>query len=305
MSVKRPRQPGAKKGASGPLSRFTADLASPSVRPTDLPDYDKPPVVEVASSIQFGTIPGLDAARLGLLWTTFRREYPHTEQQPPLAHEIESFGAPALSQISFSVGQMISPRCWFKNEKGTRLLQVQHDRFVLNWRKLDIDDEEYPHYFNVLRPALEREYARFEGFLREEVLPAPVPDQAELTFVNHIPAGEPKGQRETAARFTRLWSGEPRGGTLPAAEDLLFASRYVMRDERGSPVGRLHVNLQSSYRTSDGTPLYVLQLTARGAPQGEGLAGALAFLDKGHEWIVRGFTDITTPEMHDLWKRKL
>ena len=304
MSLKRPRQPGAKKGASGPLSRFTADLASPSVKPTDLPDYDKPPVVEVASSIQFGTIPGLDAARLGLLWSAFRKDYPRTEQYPPLAHEIESFGAPALSQISFSVAPMLSPRCWFMNEKGTRLLQVQHDRFVLNWRKLDIDDELYPHYEKALRPLLVKEYGRFEQFLRDEGLPAPVPDQAELTYVNHIPAGEPKGPRETAARFTNLWNGEPQGGVLPRAEDLLFGCRYVIRDDRGTPVGRLHVSLQSSHRTSDGTPLYVLQLTARGAPQGEGLAGALALLDKGHEWIVRGFTDITTREMHALWKRK-
>jgi uncharacterized protein (TIGR04255 family) len=199
---------------------------------------------------------------------------------------------------------IVSPRCWFMNEKGTRLLQVQHDRFVLNWRKLDIDDEQYPHYENALRPLLVKEYGRFERFLRQEGLPAPVADQAELTYVNHIPAGEPKGPRETAARFTSLWNGEPRGGVLPQAEDLLFSCRYVMRDERSAPLGRLHVSMQSHYKVSDQAPLYVLQLTARGAPQGEGLEGALTFLDQGHAWIVRGFTDITTSEMHDLWKRK-
>jgi uncharacterized protein (TIGR04255 family) len=303
MSSRGPQQPGAKKGASG-LSRLTADLASPSVKPTVLPDYDKPPVVEVASSIQFGIIPGLDAVRLGLLWSAFRKDYPRTEQYPPLAHEVESFGAPTLSQISFSVTPMISPRCWFMNEKGTRLLQVQHDRFVLNWRKLDIDDEVYPHYLKVLRPALETEYRRFERFLRDEGLATPVPDQVELTFVNHIPAGEPKGRREPAGRFTNLWNGEPRGGVLPPAEDVNLGCRFLMRDDHDAPVGRLHVSLQSHYKVSDGSPLYVLQLTARGAPQGEGLTGALAFLDQGHEWIVRGFTDITPPEMHALWKRK-
>src|SRR5690242_236660 len=154
MSLKRPRQQGAKKGAGGPLPRLTADLASPSVKASPLPDYEQPPVVEVASSIQFGSVPGLDAARLGLLWSVFRKEYPRTEQYPPLAHEVETFGAPTVSQISFSVAPMISPRCWFTNEKGTRLLQVQHDRFVLNWRKLDKDDEVYPHYDKELRPLL-------------------------------------------------------------------------------------------------------------------------------------------------------
>src|SRR6266849_9126856 len=171
MSLKRPRQPGAKKGASGPLSRLTADLALPLVKPVDLPAFDNPPVVEVASSVQFGTIPGLDAVRLGLLWSAYRDDYPRTEQYPPLPHEIESFGAPSPSQVMFSMASMISPRCWFLNgEKGTRMLQVQHDRFVLNWRKLDIDEEQYPHYDEALRPLFVKEYGRFERFLREEGL---------------------------------------------------------------------------------------------------------------------------------------
>ncbi len=302
MSVKRQR-PGAKKGGSGPLSRLTADLASPSVKSRNLPDFENPPVVEVASSIQFGSITGLDAARLGLLWSVYRNEYPKTEQQPPLPHEIESFDAPSSSQISFSVAPMISPHFWFMNEKGTRLLQVQHDRFVLNWRKLELDDEVYPHYELLLRPLLEKEYGRFERFLRDEGLAAPIPDQVELTYVNHIPAGKSKGAREPAARFTNLWGEDPSDSILPTAEDVSFASRYVMRNEKGSPAGRLSINLQSHYKVSDGSPLYVLQLIARGAPEGEGLAGALAFLDRGREWIVRAFTDITRPEMHKQWKR--
>jgi uncharacterized protein (TIGR04255 family) len=304
MSLKNPRQPGAGKGAGGPLSRLTADLASPSVKAPPLPDYEQPPVVEVASSVQFGTIPGLDAARLGLLWSAFRRDYPKPDQYPPLPHEVETFGASTVSQISFSVTPTISPRCWFTNEKGTRLIQVQHDRFVLNWRKLDKDDEVYPHYDEALRPLLIKEYRRFENFLQDEGLQAPVPDQAELTYVNHIPAGEPKGRRENASRFTNLWNGEAADGFLPHSEDVAFICRYVMRDERGTPLGRLHVTMQSQLKVGDGTPLYVLQLTARGAPLGEGLAGALAFLDLGRQWIVRGFTDITTKAMHDLWKRK-
>jgi len=204
----------------------------------------------------------------------------------------------------FSMASMISPRCWFLNgEKGTRMLQVQHDRFVLNWRKLDIDEEQYPHYDEALRPLFVKEYGRFERFLREEGLPTPVPDQADLTYLNHIPAGEPKAVRESAARFINLWN-EPQGGLLPTEEDVSFACRFIMRDDAGAPMGRLYVNLQAHYKLSTGSPPYVLQLTARGAPQGEGFAGALAFLQRGHEWIVRAFTDITTPEMHRLWKRK-
>ena len=47
-----------------------------------------------------------------------------------------------------------------------------------------------------------------------------------------------------------------------------------------------------------------MKLTARGNPQGDGLEGALEFIDTGHEWIVRGFTSFVTKEMQALWGRK-
>jgi len=72
------------------------------------------------------------------------------------------------------------------------------------------------------------------------------------------------------------------------------------RQQRRAPLLRGQQRDRGGFRRA---PL-LIELTARGAPQSEGLAGALAFLDQGHAWIVQGFTDITTPEMHDLWKRK-
>jgi len=45
-------------------------------------------------------------------------------------------------------------------------------------------------------------------------------------------------------------------------------------------------------------------LTVRGAPQTQDSNGVFGLLDKGHEAIVRGFTSITTAEMHKVWERK-
>jgi hypothetical protein len=53
-----------------------------------------------------------------------------------------------------------------------------------------------------------------------------------------------------------------------------------------------------------GTPIYVLELTVRGAPIGQGIGGAQSFFDIGHEWIVRGFKDVTTSMMHAVWEIK-
>jgi hypothetical protein len=45
-------------------------------------------------------------------------------------------------------------------------------------------------------------------------------------------------------------------------------------------------------------------MIARGKPLSPDVDGALRFLNIGHEWIVRGFTELTTPEMHSKWDRK-
>jgi len=87
-------------------------------------------------------------------------------------------------------------------------------------------------------------------------------------------------------------------------EDVQTTLRYVLCDAQQQPIGRLHVNINSAYRSGDDHPMYVMTLTARGRPIGEGIEGALRFLDLGREWVVRGFTSITTSKMHKEWRRK-
>ena len=267
----------------------------------DLPAFARPPVVEVAASLQFNTIEGLDAARLGLLWGRYRDRYPKTEIHPALNAVVESFGPPTPHSVSFEFAAAAPPlRFWFLTERGTRLLQVQHDRFALNWRSLETG-EEYPHYPE-LSGKLAEEFQEFETFLSEEGLAGPELNQVELTYVNHLPAGSSKSRREPLQQMVRLWAGNPSGSTLPDPDELTFGASHVMRGAEG-PVGRLHIRLESRYRVADNAPVYALHLVARGAPEGAGIAGALAAMDRGHRWIVQNFAAITTPEMHRVWER--
>ncbi len=78
--------------------------------------------------------------------------------------------------------------------------------------------------------------------------------------------------------------------------------RYAIGREAEPPLGRLHVSIQPGWQKPGNAPIYVLELTARGAPIGTGVEGARSFFDVGHEWIVRGFRDLTTPHMHTIWR---
>lgn len=224
-----------------------------------------------------------------------------TEVHPPLSPVFETFDTPSPRNVSFSFEARVPPlRYWFLTAESTRLLQVQHDRFVLNWRKLETE-EKYPHYDN-LNSLLTEEFDRFESFLLDEGLSPPAPDQVELTYVNHLPAGPPKARRQPLQGMVRLWSGQPTGVELPEPDEVALSASYLMRSE-DKPRGRLHINLESRYRIADTAPLYVLNLLARGAPDGPGLAGAMSAMDRGHEWIVQNFAAITTEEMHKIWER--
>jgi uncharacterized protein (TIGR04255 family) len=283
-----------------PESSATDPATDDTALDRDLPAFTKPPVVEVAASLQFEPVDGLHPVRLGLLWGAYRDRYPQVEVQPPLSDTREVIGPPVAPRLSFRV-ETAPPalRYWFLNDRGTRMLQVQQTRFILNWRKMDTE-EVYPHYPEI-RQNLVDEYAHFERFLDAESLPRPGFNQVELTYVNHVPVS-PGAARLAVQRIVRLWRGEPEDSVVPVAEDVSFQVRYVMPSME-SPLGRLYVTLETRYRLTDNVPVLVLQMVARGAPEGPGLAGALAFMDRGHRWIVQSFAAITTPEMHHVWER--
>ena len=48
-------------------------------------------------------------------------------------------------------------------------------------------------------------------------------------------------------------------------------------------------------------PIYLVNLTARVMPNGDTVDRAMKALDLGHEWVVLGFEDLTTAEMHKHW----
>lgn len=275
-------------------------MVEPSPLDVELPEYRSPPIVEVAASIQFANIRGLDTAKLGLLWSRFRNEFPLTEQHPPLPVASETFGTSRSGRVGFTVETSFpNPRLWFLNTDGTRLLQFQSNRLVVNWRQSNTS-QPYLRYTG-LKALLIDTLTVFGQFLSDEGLGPIAPDQSELTYVNHIAAGEPGDQRKPLSTFVRCWKDELDMQGLESVEETSFRSQYVVRRE--GPPGRLFVELDSAYTNVDRTPIYVLTIVAKGAPNSPDVNGALGFLDDAHRWVVNSFTHLTTVEAHNLWER--
>ena len=79
-------------------------------------------------------------------------------------------------------------RCWFFDTSETRLIQVQNNCFIHNWRKT-AETDNYKHY-DAIRPIFVDEWSRFLGFLDQNSLAKPDVWQCEITYVNHIERGQ-------------------------------------------------------------------------------------------------------------------
>lgn len=277
-----------------------ASRTSPGSRP-GLPKFKNPPVSEVALSLQFDTLPGVQIHHFGLLWSQYRDWFPKVESHPPIERTVEVFQRAPVVQptVTFElVNPFMTPRVWFVSETGSELLQIQRDRFIVNWRRVRPEDE-YPHYEHI-RGMMERAFATFSAFVAEHKLGDIVCNQCEVTYVNQIQTCDVWSTHAQVGRVLNVMAPEFKEEKLPTPELFRFSAQYIM-GQAEAPIGRLHLDFQPAFRASDRKPIFAMNLTARGKPLGEGFAGALNFLDAGRSNVVRGFRALTTPDMHKEW----
>lgn len=266
------------------------------------PDFGSPPVEEVVLSVQFEALTEFGLPHFGLLWSQYRGEYPKTEDKAPLSPVKEEFGTPKPQSLQLQIVQEPAPqRCWFVNENGTELVQVQRDRFVVNWRRTGTDTP-YPRYEHVRERFLSN-FRIFETFLHDHNFGEISPTQCEVTYVNHLPAGRGWKRHGQFKEILSVWSGKHSDRFLPEPEDINVQFRYNILSSDGEPIGRLHIVMEPRIKLDDASPLIRLALTARGAPLGKNVDGIVSFFDLGREYVVRGFASVTSRKMHRIWER--
>jgi uncharacterized protein (TIGR04255 family) len=220
------------------------------------------------------------------LW---REEFPKTVEQPFSPPVLPLGKAPVLS---FQVHPLSPPiRLWSMTEDEAILVQIQHDRLLLNWRKLD-DDDTYPRY-KQLRHQFAGVWSQFTNYIAEHpdfgILQ---PSLAEVSFFNRVPMGSAveiptyvkplnadwnlEGQHATAYQLERELADGPSGNQNIA---------FNFRPENE------HMQLEISTRIEiDTTP-------------GAG-AGVLEALDVAHQIGVLTFDLVTTDSAHSEWGRR-
>lgn len=197
--------------------------------------------------------------------------------------------------MRFVVGPALHTRVWFLSEDLSYLIQLQHDRLTVNWRRMA--STAYPRY-PAVRAAFAERSADLSRFVTEHGLGRLSVAQVEVTYVNAIETTQE--DMGDLGRVLRHWHAPSvhLGQPEQARSALVFTVPDV-----GRPPVRLYVAADPAQRP-DGEPAVFLTLTVRGAPTGDDLEDALRFMDQAHVHVVRSFAALTPDAMHAHWERR-
>jgi uncharacterized protein (TIGR04255 family) len=253
------------------------------------PSFTSPPVVELVLGVQFDRLP-LSAGHYGLFWSELGNGWVKPSDGPPLDEQFEQFEQPRWvlpPGIQLRLAPADGPgRLLLGHQDESRLIQVQPNRFHLNWRRRD---GVYPSYGKLVGE-FEDLFARFSRFTHARGLGDVRPNQWELTYIDAFPRGELWNSPSDWSSllpglFGRLLPGEELGLVLEhrAAE---WAFEIQPRK------GRLHVAANYGSWGPGKEASLLLHMTARG-PITDGWRTGL---DIGHEAAVGAFVRVLSDE---------
>jgi uncharacterized protein (TIGR04255 family) len=256
-----------------------------------LPDYDNPPAQETWMAFTFVPL-SWSIPHFGAFWSEVRGDYPTFEVHPPIGEFNLEFNAVAPGTLV-----NLPVRCWFKNDQSNRLIQVQNNRFFHNWRRPN-PSAPYLHYAE-LKPVFETEWARFRDFAQRYDLGVPNVLSCEVAYINHL------DRRVGWDNFSDLSNifpsvGSFEGSFVKKPETVAANVSYVMPSDEG----RLNVVIQPAIRQQDGKEIIQLSITGSCRPASSETNELMRCLDSCREWVVRGFDDLTSPNMHKIWRKK-
>ncbi len=266
--------------------------------PKKLPSYDYPPITEVACSILFSPLEELLSPHIGLLWQRFQPEYPFCDDVAPIPQRIELFDNQNLEpQLKISNIPAL-PRAWFISQNGDKVIQIQRDRFVYNWRKLNADSE-YPRY-NSLISGFQKYLKKFDDFIEEAALGEPKLLQYELTYVNQVSKGQAWSKLEEIGKVFPDVSWRANSQRfLTQPKNISWTTVFELPDK----VGRLYTSVKTV--TLDEKSILLFELTVRGLGSYTTREKLPNWFDIAHEWIVGAFADLTGEDTQTIvWKRR-
>lgn len=270
--------------------RETPDMDSAS-----LPDFERPPVVEIVAAVQFVPLPRFGMPEVVSVARAFSdwRILDAPVALPPIVEPPPR--QPSQQTLNFGLGTP-PVRVVLVSEDERWIVQLQQDRVAVHERAMP-DRPSFSHVAPKLREVVDAAAGP---------LGAPLVDEhhrraelVELSYENRLAPGEGWsgfGELHRVIRAASACTADPPHDVVE--QMAVQVSQVLERD--GAFAGRLRMIAEPVPGDDGGDAHLRLGLISRRYVHNEGVD---AILDECHRDIVEAFTAMTTPEMHELWGR--
>lgn len=255
--------------------------------------YRNPPVIEVVSGFVFEPIHGLTIAHFGLFWERIVKEFPEAKHAVPIGLEEGTPGGEPY----------FVPRLWLVNSSQDALIQLQANRFYFNWRE-GPNKSAYSSYTKIYEQFM-RYWKLYVRVLSDVKIQQPQLQRCELTYVNHIAQSAGwSSMMDVGNVVTPLsWTKGETDGFLPAPKNVNWTVTFDLPDGKGILTAKMQPARRSVRDKQE--LILTLELSAVGAPTDRSDAGLESWFDTAHEWIVKGFEDMTAKNVqHAVWGKE-
>lgn len=273
-----------------------------------LPKFDLPPVVETVMGVYFRPQPRLTNPVLTRFWLEkLSVDFPGVEERAYLESPVVRFGpdllTPARSlSVRWAAHEREPTRLWLQNESGNHILQLQRSALLANWLR---DATQQYVDFAERKASYDQILQELIAFVDHSGFDPLTPKLAMVRYINHVPLEQLDGLPEAYQSTLCGWSNDTSDDWLPAADQLTFNLGYPFPESHG----RLDVVVSPAKQLSDEQFRIRIDLTAiinlADMSGQDDWNVALQAIDQAHEWVVRGFASLTTPTMHQQWKRQV
>jgi len=263
-----------------------------NINSTQLPSYDHPPVSEVVCSVVFDSIEALLTTHIGLLWERFQPDYPFCDDAAPIF-------APQMTETQLKMSNIPPlPRVRFISTDDTKIVQVQRDRLIHNWRKVSLNSE-YPRYGSLIQ-GFQNHLQTFNSFIEDGDLGKIQMRQYELSYVNQILLGEAWETLEDIGKIFPDFQWQKRlNRFLPKPQNIDWYTTFDLPEELGS----LRISIKNGVLNDNQMIWFILSVYGIG--NDKSLDSMQSWFDAAHEAIVQAFADLTDESIQtNIWKRR-
>jgi uncharacterized protein (TIGR04255 family) len=241
------------------------------------------PLAEVAYGVRF-VAPEFDVIRFGEYRQLIKDQFPKHSVVPPILAQRST------DPFNQTIEVPSLPRLWF--ESGNRLIQLQSDRFIYNWRRVGGLQEKYPGYPILFKEFRER-WEQFVGYTRTAFqLPLHI-EELSLTYINQI------RDADSSQIATFSFRNEVPIGDLPSPDVWISQLRFSLAEENAKLTVSARPAIDLSTREQV-TQLDVIVESMK-APSSDNSADFHAWFETAHDLVHRGFRALVRREQRSQW----